>query len=88
MFNDVINNGSIAYGPSNAAFFRVTGSWSGTGTFVHNNNVVTFAGGWMFDRVMAGWDVTVLIAAGWYLPDCSFWRYRWRLWDRWYIFRR
>jgi hypothetical protein len=27
-------------------------------------DVVTFAGGWMFDRVMAGWDVTVLIAAG------------------------
>ena len=25
-------------------------------------DVVTFAGGWMFDRVMAGWDVTVLIA--------------------------
>ena len=27
-------------------------------------DVVTSAGGWMFDRVMAGWDVTVLIAAG------------------------
>ncbi len=27
-------------------------------------DVVTFAGGWMFDRVMAGWDVTVLIADG------------------------
>ena len=27
-------------------------------------DVVTFAGGWMFDRVMAGWDVTVLIAGG------------------------
>jgi hypothetical protein len=25
-------------------------------------DVVKFAGGWMFDRVMAGWDVTVLIA--------------------------
>lgn len=25
-------------------------------------DVVTFAGGWLFDRVMAGWDVTVLIA--------------------------
>jgi hypothetical protein len=25
-------------------------------------DIVTFAGGWMFDRVMAGWDVTVLIA--------------------------
>jgi hypothetical protein len=24
--------------------------------------VVRFAGGWLFDRVMAGWDVTVLIA--------------------------
>lgn len=24
--------------------------------------VVTFAGGWVFDRVMAGWDVTVLVA--------------------------
>ncbi|MBV9640962.1 MAG: hypothetical protein JO330_15570 [Mycobacteriaceae bacterium] len=23
---------------------------------------VTFAGGWLFDRVMAGWDVTVLLA--------------------------
>ena len=27
-------------------------------------DVVTFAGGWVFDRVMAGWDVTVLIAGG------------------------
>ncbi|MFZ0832948.1 MAG: hypothetical protein WAM92_07665 [Mycobacterium sp.] len=27
-------------------------------------DVVTFAGGWMFDRVTAGWDVTVLISAG------------------------
>ena len=27
-------------------------------------DVVRFAGGWMFDRVMAGWDVTVLIADG------------------------
>ena len=26
--------------------------------------VVRFAGGWLFDRVMAGWDVTVLIADG------------------------
>lgn len=25
-------------------------------------SVVTFAGGWLFDRVMAGWDVTVLVA--------------------------
>lgn len=25
-------------------------------------DVVTFAGGWLFDRVMAGWDVTVLVA--------------------------
>lgn len=25
-------------------------------------DAVTFAGGWVFDRVMAGWDVTVLIA--------------------------
>src|SRR6185437_6743790 len=25
-------------------------------------DVVTSAGGWLFDRVMAGWDVTVLIA--------------------------
>ncbi len=25
-------------------------------------DVVTFAGGWMLDRVMAGWDVTVLVA--------------------------
>jgi hypothetical protein len=24
--------------------------------------VVRFAGGWVFDRVMAGWDVTVLVA--------------------------
>lgn len=24
-------------------------------------DAVTFAGGWLFDRVMAGWDVTVLI---------------------------
>jgi hypothetical protein len=24
-------------------------------------DVVSFAGGWLFDRVMAGWDVTVLI---------------------------
>lgn len=24
--------------------------------------VVRYAGGWMFDRVMAGWDVTVLVA--------------------------
>jgi hypothetical protein len=24
-------------------------------------DVVTFAGGWVFDRVMAGWDVTVLV---------------------------
>jgi hypothetical protein len=24
--------------------------------------VVRFAGGWLFDRVMAGWDVTVLVA--------------------------
>lgn len=24
--------------------------------------VVQFAGGWLFDRVMAGWDVTVLVA--------------------------
>jgi hypothetical protein len=27
-------------------------------------DVVRFAGGWMYDRVMAGWDVTVLLAAG------------------------
>ena len=26
--------------------------------------VVEFAGGWLVDRVMAGWDVTVLISAG------------------------
>ena len=25
-------------------------------------DVVMFAGGWMYDRVMAGWDVTVLLA--------------------------
>jgi hypothetical protein len=25
-------------------------------------DVVTFAGGWLFDRSMAGWDVTVLVA--------------------------
>jgi hypothetical protein len=25
-------------------------------------DLVAFAGGWMFDRVMAGWDVTVLVA--------------------------
>lgn len=25
---------------------------------------VRFAGGWLFDRVMAGWDVTVLLAEG------------------------
>ena len=25
-------------------------------------DVVRFAGGWMYDRVMAGWDVTVLLA--------------------------
>ena len=25
-------------------------------------DVVNFAGGWLFDRAMAGWDVTVLIA--------------------------
>jgi hypothetical protein len=25
-------------------------------------DAVTFAGGWIYDRVMAGWDVTVLIA--------------------------
>jgi hypothetical protein len=25
-------------------------------------NAVRFAGGWIYDRVMAGWDVTVLIA--------------------------
>jgi hypothetical protein len=25
-------------------------------------DVVTFAGGWLFDRAMAGWDVTVLLA--------------------------
>lgn len=25
-------------------------------------DVVAFAGGWTFDRVMAGWDVTVLVA--------------------------
>ncbi len=25
-------------------------------------DVVAFAGGWLFDRVMAGWDVTVLVA--------------------------
>ena len=27
-------------------------------------DVVRFAGGWMYDRVMAGWDVTVLLADG------------------------
>ena len=27
-------------------------------------DVVRFAGGWMYDRVMAGWDVTVLLAGG------------------------
>ena len=26
-------------------------------------DAVKFAGGWVYDRVMAGWDVTVLIAA-------------------------
>ena len=26
-------------------------------------DAVRFAGGWMYDRVMAGWDVTVLLAA-------------------------
>ncbi|WP_422746005.1 hypothetical protein ACN27E_00370 [Mycobacterium sp. WMMD1722] len=26
-------------------------------------DAVTFAGGWLFDRAMAGWDVTVLIPA-------------------------
>jgi hypothetical protein len=26
-------------------------------------DAVAFAGGWIYDRVMAGWDVTVLIAA-------------------------
>ena len=25
-------------------------------------DAVRFAGGWMYDRVMAGWDVTVLLA--------------------------
>ena len=25
-------------------------------------DAVRFAGGWMYDRVMAGWDVTVLVA--------------------------
>ena len=25
-------------------------------------DVVTFVGGWLFDRVMAGWDVTVIVA--------------------------
>jgi hypothetical protein len=25
-------------------------------------DMVTFAGGWMFDRVLAGWDVTVLVS--------------------------
>jgi len=25
-------------------------------------DVVRFAGGWLFDRAMAGWDVTVLLA--------------------------
>ena len=28
------------------------------------SDVVRFAGGWMYDRVMAGWDVTVLLADG------------------------
>jgi hypothetical protein len=27
-------------------------------------DAVRFAGGWMYDRVMAGWDVTVLLADG------------------------
>lgn len=27
-------------------------------------DAVRFAGGWMYDRVMAGWDVTVLLANG------------------------
>ncbi len=27
-------------------------------------DVVRYAGGWMYDRVMAGWDVTVLLAGG------------------------
>ena len=27
-------------------------------------DAVRFAGGWMYDRVMAGWDVTVLVADG------------------------
>lgn len=27
-------------------------------------DVVRFAGGWMYDRVMAGWDVTVLLTGG------------------------
>ena len=30
-------------------------------------DVVRFAGGWLFDRAMAGWDVTVLLAD---LADC------------------
>ena len=31
-------------------------------------DVVRFAGGWLFDRSMAGWDVTVLLTD---LADCS-----------------
>jgi hypothetical protein len=27
-------------------------------------DAIRFAGGWMYDRVMAGWDVTVLLADG------------------------
>ena len=33
-------------------------------------DVVRFAGGWLFDRAMAGWDVTVLLADLSGRPDC------------------
>ncbi len=32
-------------------------------------DVVTAAGGWLYDRVMAGWEVTVLLAQGCHPPD-------------------
>lgn len=32
-------------------------------------DVVKFAGGWLFDRAMAGWDVTVLLTGQVDLPD-------------------
>ncbi|WP_156687155.1 hypothetical protein [Mycobacterium sp. Marseille-P9652] len=33
-------------------------------------DVVLFAGGWLFDRAMAGWDVTVLLTDLSGRPDC------------------